>query len=132
MSIGLVTAFFLAHPFRLSAVVFNSNDETKSTFMEVNEVMKGLGNHPRLLNLALLEMGMGIEAEPLPACKYWFLQNGATKEMCDNQTEAIRNQSADMIITYKNNPIVPLIEKCGYKAYDRNEALEYVSLYMRK
>ena len=53
--------------------------------------------HPRVLYWWCGDHGYGIEAEDLPACKYWALQAGCTQEMIDNQDQAVKNKLADYV-----------------------------------
>ena len=55
-------------------------------------------NNPKILNLSSHEYGCGIEANSLPAGKYWALQNGASNNMIDGQKAILSNKSADFII----------------------------------
>ena len=54
-------------------------------------------HHPRVLYWWCGDHGYGIEAEDLPACKYWALQAGCTQEMIDNQDLAVKNKLADYV-----------------------------------
>ncbi|MBR6054394.1 MAG: glycosyltransferase [Bacteroidales bacterium] len=54
-------------------------------------------HNPRVLYWGCGDRGFGIEAEDLPACKYWAIQAGATPEMKSVQEETAREGKADFI-----------------------------------
>ena len=57
-------------------------------------------HNPRVLYWNCGDHGYGIEAEDLPACKYWALQAGSTKEMKENQKEAVLNRVPDYVFVH--------------------------------
>ena len=48
------------------------------------------------------DVGWGIRARALPACKYWALQNGASETMKSERAKAIGEHKADYIIAIPN------------------------------
>lgn len=55
--------------------------------------------HPTIIYYNSLDRGDGIRCQALPAAKYWFLQNGATKEMKLQHLKAVESRCADFVIT---------------------------------
>lgn len=51
---------------------------------------------PKLIIVGMDE-GIGTKANALPACKYWFTQNGATHDMLMEQRKSIVLGKADFI-----------------------------------
>ncbi len=71
------------------------------------------------------EIGLGVRARALPACKYWALQNGAYEAMKEDRYQAIRERKPDFVITVSdrddirfiaqsNNPIFTILSESGY------------------
>ena len=62
------------------------------------------------------DVGWGLRARALPACKYWALQNGASQGMRDERALAIRERNPDFFL---GNPISTdeerLLHSCGYQ-----------------
>ena len=54
---------------------------------------------PKLIIVGMDE-GIGTKANALPACKYWFTQNGATHDMLMEQRKSIVSGKADFIYIY--------------------------------
>ena len=55
-------------------------------------------HNPRVLYWGCGDRGFGIEAEDLPACKYWSIQAGCTQDMKAMQEETARDRKADFIV----------------------------------
>ena len=53
--------------------------------------------NPRVLYWFCGDHGYGIKAEDLPACRYWSIQAGYTREMKEDQDNAAKNQQADFV-----------------------------------
>lgn len=75
--------------------------------------LDGKQSHPMLLCYRCLDSGVGIGHNAIPATKYWFLQNGATATMVENQDDALKSHRADIILS-RNPEHDPLIVSHGY------------------
>lgn len=86
--------------------------------------------NPTIVYFDCLDRGDGIICEALPATKYWFKQNGATKVMESQHLKAIKSLCADFVITESTNSDILInsiknLKKYGYihciniKQYDR-------------
>lgn len=75
---------------------------------------------PRVLYWGCGDHGFGIQAEDLPACKYWAFQAGSTEEMFRNQEDAARNHLADFVFvdTYDTRRQKLLLEWGYTRCYD--------------
>ena len=69
--------------------------------------------HARLLYLYSGEVGYGLDAEPLPAGKYWAYQLGAPPEMEREHIELLRSGKADYVI-------VSYEQRCSEKGFPRD------------
>ncbi len=62
------------------------------------------------------DIGWGLRARALPACKYWALQNGASESMKRERAKAIGNRKADYIIgTLDYAHAQEWLLSCGYR-----------------
>ncbi len=62
------------------------------------------------------DIGWGLRARALPACKYWALQNGASESMKSERVKAIGNRKADYIIgTPDYAHAQEWLLSCGYR-----------------
>lgn len=108
----------------LAAIYFHSlypvyrGDDTYS--LDVDEIdravamhLDGKQSHPMLLCYRCLDSGVGIGHNAMPATKYWFLQNGATATMVENQDDALKSRRADIILS-RNPEHDSLIVSHGY------------------
>lgn len=59
--------------------------------------LMGQVKNPTVLNYMSTETGRGVPVHCMPAIKYWAWQTGATKEMRDDQEQAIRNHVPDFV-----------------------------------
>lgn len=97
----------------------NAYEHLESIFKQVER--------PKIMSL---EFGMkqeciGIEANTLPATKYWFMQVGATENMKDNQKEAIINRLPDFILTNGSNPLCAILGENGYTPCKTDRSLPF-------
>lgn len=83
-------------------------------------------HNPRVLYFGCGDHGYGILAEDLPACKYWAIQAGCTKEMTDDQENAVKKGLADFVFinTYDKYRQDLLLES-GYSLCDKPEYGDY-------
>ena len=90
-------------------------------------------HNPRVLYWGCGDHGYGIEAEDLPACKYWALQAGATQEMMDDQDNAVEKRLADFVLikTYDNYHQQKLLE-VGYFLCPEPEFGDYTVFSKKK
>lgn len=86
---------------------FLGNRRVKSYFLY--EYLTNQFDKPKFVSL-YNDKGVGLMAEALPACKYWFIQNGATTEMYQNQIETIQKGIPDFVL-------VPNIYREGFDVY---------------
>lgn len=123
-----VSAFILivlmsAYAYRLHpSFIFSERPET---FYHACRIIDRGGeiNAPKVLNYKQRETGVGINANTLPATKYWASQGGATDEMEQDQDKAIHNRLPDFIITNKWHINSRIFPENGYKML--TEFIEY-------
>ncbi len=63
------------------------------------------------------ENGCGLRARALPACKYWALQNGASKTMKEERYQAIRAREPDFVIDVSKQmdpQLITILSESGY------------------
>ncbi len=60
---------------------------------------------------AFHEMGWGLHARALPACKYWALQNGASEAMKEERYQAIRERKPDFVLTISDRDDIQRIKQ---------------------
>lgn len=71
---------------------------------------------PKILYIGGIPSGVGVVAEALPACRFFFCQTGQTEDMGNEQKKAVMNHIADYIIVSKNDlDIIPFLQKNGYR-----------------
>ena len=74
--------------------VFQDN-KYRQSYYDVSQLMAQI-EHPKVL-FYTYDMGQGVLADALPACKYWARQNGATPAMEQERRAALKAQKADFI-----------------------------------
>lgn len=78
---------------------------------------------PKLLYLKCHDHGEGVPVHGLPACKYWSLQEGYTREMVDDQINAVKQHKCDVaFVKAYDHDMVQLLEDNGYYRYDLLDA----------
>ena len=132
-SLGVAVLIVLAwcvyensHP---KSMLYKSAIWTESDSREVYQDVARLFStvpHPRIINLFSNEQGLGIEAEPLPAGKYWSNQWGATEEMVREHVDLLKSGVADFVVIfvegslYEHGMTWDDLESYGYrKCYSR-------------
>lgn len=70
--------------------------------------------NPRVLYLELLDMGLGVRCDSLPACPYWMTLNRDVFSAIGIQKRCVEARIPDFVITRKNCSFNDRIEKCGY------------------
>ena len=106
--VALLTAYaYVLHP------SFIPSDRPE-TFYKACGVMASM-EHPRVLNYRMRETGVGINAETLPATKYWAYQGGATEAMRADQDSAVRAGAADFVVANMSDAADTLFIASGYK-----------------
>ena len=76
-----------------------------------------------MLYLKCHDHGEGIPVHGLPACKYWSLQEGYTREMVDDQINAVKQHKCDVaFVKAYDHDMVQLLEDNGYYRYDLLDA----------
>lgn len=93
VGIIFVNSFFLG--FLLPTWWFRDN-VARTDFYNVTYLMSQIKN-PTVLNYMSTETGRGVSVHAMPAIKYWAWQTGATKEMRNEQEQAIRNHVPDFV-----------------------------------
>ena len=79
--------------------------------------LMGQMEKPRIICMNI-DWGFGTPAECLPGCRYWYLQTGYTKEMADNQWQAIEARIPDFIMMAEDDSLRrQRVESYNYKAY---------------
>ena len=103
---------------------------------------------PTFLLYDVVDCGVGVPANNLPACRYWLLQMGATEEMKKIREECISKRKPDFIIVgtpikdkndyERKKKICNRFESLGYifycyapAAFGKNGNSEAISLYGR-
>ncbi len=64
------------------------------------------------------DIGWGLRARALPACKYWALQNGASETMKEERYQAIRAQKPDFVIVvskHMDSQLITILSESGYR-----------------
>ena len=116
MSVGV---FYVATAVVLAAYAYVLHpsfvvSERPESFYKACLVMSGV-EHPRVLNYRMRETGVGINAETLPATKYWAYQGGATEAMRANQDSAIRAGAADFVVANVWDSADSIFIESGYQ-----------------
>ena len=85
------------------------------------------------------DIGWGISARALPACKYWAEQNGATQEMKEDRQNAIRLRKADFYIDESiKSDMQDLLLSSGYRqcrqpiTINGKRVMKTLTIYERK
>ena len=97
----------------------SANTSKTRNFAIVNKII-GETHNPRILNLFSHEYGFGMQANTLPAGRYWSYQMHSTPEMEERHKSIVEAGSADYIIfcSTKNESSKKVssaeIEQCGY------------------
>ena len=69
--------------------------------------------HAKIMYYGMLDCGLGVKSEALPACAEWTYLNGATPEYGARHEDAVRRRCADFIITRDDDGA--LLRASGYE-----------------
>lgn len=124
--VGVLTIVLFIHP---ETLFYNACGESKnhSASLLFKQVDK-----PKIINLGS-ELGIGLQAGSLPACKDWCWQAGATEEMVNSQMQSILNREADFItVSPSHVDYLHCLEEAGYVyCCDVDHHTESYRLYCR-
>lgn len=120
----------------LSAHMLNlktqKDNPTRKAYKYYSNVLLQWGRHPRIIYVDTQCMSeYGVEAEALPGCRDWSMQNGATKEMRTSTWKAIASKKADFVIAATKESFIRL-ESMGYVKVDKKSIESIHTLYKRK
>ena len=88
---------------------------------------------PLILYYGCSDKAYGMSSEALPACRYWSLQGGYTKQMGDDQQKCVEERRADFIFVKTDAKVrtervlnhgyhkVPLAASTSYYLYEKDE-----------
>lgn len=97
--------------------VFRS-DKYRQSYYDISQLMAQTKN-PKVL-FYVHDVGIGVLANDLPACKYWARQHGATPVMEQERKRTLAERKADFIfVSSFDTPLVDITEK-------RLKELDYV------
>lgn len=88
-----INSFFMGY---LQPTWWFRDNVARTDYYNVTYLM-GQVKNPTVLNYMSTETGRGVPVHCMPAIKYWAWQTGATKEMRDDQEQAIRNHVPDFV-----------------------------------
>lgn len=71
--------------------------ELRRDFYNMEYIIHQVQN-PKIITFPYTDQGNGILSNALPACKYWFLQDGASDEMRNENMNAIKERRPDFIV----------------------------------
>lgn len=100
---GVAMFLFVGYNLRFNIRNFYDKDYPKYPKSVEASIIMAKMDMPTYMIWDAGEQGEGILANALPACKYWARQVGATKEMHDEQADAVNNKRADFIILQQRN-----------------------------
>lgn len=115
---ALLAAIFMGGAlFNIRMVYFTAFSNTDATRVAVMQYLAH-ANKPRIM-FVCNDIGYGLLARALPACKYWAEQHNASAEMINEREKAVVDRKADFIIISKGKEtsknILPLAIKAGYR-----------------
>ena len=81
-----------------SSPLFNYNNADRQAYYDISQLMATI-KKPKVM-FYNGDMGIGVLADAIPACKYWTLQFGATPEMLEERGHALRERKPDFVIVF--------------------------------
>lgn len=112
-------------------------DKYRQSYYDVSYLMSQVKDPKALFYVG--DVGIGVLANDLPACKYWARQHGATPEMEQDRKKALLERKADFIFVQNfDNPLVDVtpgqLQNLGYVYWGKTigQDTEWLVYYKRE
>ena len=89
---------------------------------------------PRVLYWWAADVGLGTQAEALPACRYWATQYGATVDMREDQSHCIMRRDPDFVIVHARTEhnLTNMLKRYGYSRHVAPVPAPYYVVYSKE